>query len=61
MFKFLVDEDFDHDILRAVLRRLPEFEAVTVNEVGLSGEADPVVLEWAAAQGRTCSLMMRTR
>jgi hypothetical protein len=50
--RFLIDEDFDNDILRGVLRRLPVADMVRVQEVGLSGATDPVVLEWAAKEGR---------
>ena len=48
----LVDEDFDNDILRGVLRRRPEVDVVRVQDVGLSGKPDSEVLEWAARHGR---------
>ncbi len=50
--RFLVDEDFDNDILRGVLRRKPDLDIVRAQDVGLSGAKDPVILEWAAQQGR---------
>ena len=50
--RFLVDEDFDNDILRGVLRRLPTLDIVRVQDVGLSRAKDPAVLEWAAQEGR---------
>ncbi len=50
--RFLIDEDFDNDILRGVLRKKPDLDIVRVQDVGLSGASDPVVLEWAAQQGR---------
>lgn len=50
--KLLVDEDFDNDILRGVLCRAPHLDIVRVQDVGLSGAKDPVVLEWAAKEGR---------
>jgi hypothetical protein len=50
--RFLVDEDFDNDVLRGVLRRLPELDIVRVQDVGLSQQADPAVLAWAAREGR---------
>ncbi len=50
--RFLVDEDFDNDILRGVLRRLPALDIVRVQDVGLSGADDPDVLQWAADQHR---------
>jgi Domain of unknown function (DUF5615) len=47
-----VDEDFDNDILRGVLLRLPGLDIVRVQDVGLLGDSDPVVLEWAAREKR---------
>jgi hypothetical protein len=43
--RFLVDEDFDNDIVRGMLRRLPNMDIVRVQDVGLSGALDPRVLE----------------
>src|SRR5690242_469781 len=50
--RLLFDEDFDNDIVRGVTRRLPELDVVRVQDVGLSGAADPQILEWAAQDGR---------
>ena len=50
--RFIIDEDFDNDILRGVLRRLPELPIVRAQDVGHSGAKDPVVLERAAQEGR---------
>jgi len=50
--RLLVDEDFDNDILRGVLRRRPGTDIARVQDVGLSGAEDPDVLEWAAQHGR---------
>ena len=50
--RFLVDEDFDNDILRGMLRRKPDLDIVRVQDVDLSGTVDPLILEWAAQQGR---------
>ena len=52
MIRFLTDEDFDNDILRGVVLRLPELDIVRVQDVGLLGKNDPAVLEWAAREGR---------
>jgi hypothetical protein len=51
-FRILADEDFDNDILRGVLRRRPDLDILRAQDVGLSGEHDTVVLEWAAQEGR---------
>ncbi|MEL6381401.1 MAG: DUF5615 family PIN-like protein [Cyanobacteria bacterium J06626_18] len=48
---FLADENFDNSILRGLLRQNPEIDVVRVRDVGLSGEEDPLVLEWAANEG----------
>lgn len=50
--RFLVDEDFDNDIVRGVLRRLPDLDMVRAQDVDLSGKHDTLVLEWAAQEGR---------
>jgi len=52
MLRFLADEDFDNDIVRGMLRRLPNLDIVRVQDANLSGASDPVVLEWAAQEGR---------
>lgn len=52
MLKILVDQDFDHDILRGVLRRLPELDFITAFEAGLSEIEDAHLLLWASADQR---------
>lgn len=51
-FRLLADEDFDNDIVRGLLLRHPELDMVRVQDSGLAGEEDPVVLEWASQDGR---------
>ncbi len=36
LLRFLVDEDFDNDIVRGMLRRLPTLDIVRVQDVDLS-------------------------
>jgi predicted nuclease of predicted toxin-antitoxin system len=50
--KFLADENFDNTIVRGLIRRKPDIDIIRVQDVGLSGEDDPIVLEWAAQEGR---------
>ncbi len=50
--RFLVDEDFNNRILRGLLVRRPDLDIVRVQDVELSGVPDPVVLAWAAHNGR---------
>lgn len=49
---FLADENFDGRILRALRRRLPALDVLTVHEAGLRNTDDRTILEWAATQGR---------
>jgi len=50
--RFLADEDFNNDLLRALRRRRPAVDVVRAQDVGLSGQPDPAVLAWAAEHGR---------
>ncbi len=50
--KFLADENFDNNIVRGLLRRNSDIDIVRVQDVGLSGQDDPTVLEWAAHENR---------
>jgi hypothetical protein len=52
MLRLLADENFDGNIVRGLMRRLPGLNVVRVQDVGLSGETDAVILKWAAEQGR---------
>ena len=50
--KGLADENFDARILRGLAQRLPWFDIVRVQDVGLVAAADPDVLAWAATNDR---------
>lgn len=52
MLRLAADENFNNDILRGLLRRLPELDVVRVQDIGYSGASDPAILEWAAEEGR---------
>jgi predicted nuclease of predicted toxin-antitoxin system len=52
MIKLLADENLDNTIIRGLLRRNPDIDIIRVQDIGLSGEDDPVVLEWAANESR---------
>jgi hypothetical protein len=52
VLRFLVDENFDNDIVRGVRRRTPDADMVRVQDVGLLGADDPTVLEWASQDKR---------
>jgi len=53
MLRLLIDENVNNRILRGLKSRLPELDFVTVKQVGLAGFKDPLLLEWAAENGRT--------
>ncbi len=52
MLHFLADENFDNNILRGLLMRNSELNIVRVQDVGLFSADDPIILDWAAQQGR---------
>jgi GAF domain-containing protein len=52
MIRLAVDEDFNGDIVRGVLRRNPALDVVRVQDVALSGADDDTVLAWAASEDR---------
>jgi hypothetical protein len=52
MLRILIDQDFDQDILRGIIRRVPTINALTAYEVGLSAAPDPQLLAWAAENKR---------
>lgn len=52
MLRLLIDQDFDQDILRGLVLRIPNLDAVTAYEIGLSAAPDPELLAWAAENGR---------
>lgn len=53
MLRLLIDENFNHRILRGLQSRLPNLDFVLVGPVGLAGLGDPVLLRWAALNDRT--------
>lgn len=52
MLRLASDENFNGDIVRGLLFRLPELNLVRVQDVGLEGATDLVVLVWAAENDR---------
>lgn len=50
---FLADENFNNDILRGVLRRIPEASFVRVQDTEIAGVDDRRLLEYAAEYGYT--------
>lgn len=53
MVRFLADENFNGRILRGLLRRVPDLDAVRAQDIkAIQSADDPVLLEWAADHGR---------
>jgi len=52
MIRFLADENLNNDIVRGIIRRNAAIDIVRVQDIGLSGATDPMVLEWAAQENR---------
>lgn len=52
MLRLLADENFNDDIVRGLMRRLPGIDVIRVREAGLTSAEDPEVLRWAADNGR---------
>ena len=52
MLRLVSDEDVPGGIVRGLLRREPSLDLVRVVDVGLGRTPDPIILEWAAVQGR---------
>jgi Domain of unknown function (DUF5615) len=50
--RWLADENFPGPVLRGVIRREPTIDIVRAQDVGLLGQSDPEVLEWAVQNGR---------
>jgi predicted nuclease of predicted toxin-antitoxin system len=52
VIRFLVDEDFNNDVVRGLLRRVSEADLVRVQDLDLRGATDDTVLARAASEGR---------
>lgn len=52
MLRWLADENFNNDILRALFRMDPGIDVVRAQDAGLTGIDDEALLAWAAQQDR---------
>ena len=52
MLPILIDENFDHRIIRGLRLRLSQLDCLIVRQIGMSGSEDPALLDWAAKEGR---------
>jgi len=51
VIEFLVDQNFNEDIVDGITRRNANLQLIRVRDVGLAAAPDPAILEWAAARG----------
>ena len=56
--RFLADENFNNDLLRALVRRLPDLDVVRAQDTSAAGADDPTLLAWTAQEGR---ILLRAR
>ena len=52
MLGFAADENLNYNIIRGLLRRKSDLDIIRIQDVGLSGKGDAMVLEWAAQENR---------
>lgn len=52
MLRLLTDENFNQNIVRGLTRRLRHLDILSVRDVGLMSQPDPVILDWAASENR---------
>jgi hypothetical protein len=52
MIRLAADENFNNNILRGLLRRKTDVDIIRIQDVGLSGEDNPTILEWTARNKR---------
>jgi len=50
--RFLADENFNNHIFRGLLLQKPLLDIVRVQDVGLTGQSDPIILAWALSENR---------
>lgn len=50
--RWLADENFNFSVVRGLRRLLPDFDIVRAQDAGLTGYTDPMLLAWAAEEGR---------
>jgi hypothetical protein len=52
VLRWLADENFNNDILRALFRRNPGIDVIRAQDAGLTGIDDQALRAWAAEQDR---------
>ncbi len=52
MLRWLADENFNSNILRALFRERQNLDVIRAQDAGLTGTSDETLLAWAADQNR---------
>jgi len=52
VIRLLADEDFNNDLVRGLLRRVPTADLVRVQDLGMRGATDEALLARAASEAR---------
>ncbi|MGH9833577.1 MAG: DUF5615 family PIN-like protein, partial [Blastocatellia bacterium] len=52
MLRFLTDQNFDQDIARGLIARVPNLDIITAFKAGVGGYEDPDLLRWTAEHER---------
>jgi predicted nuclease of predicted toxin-antitoxin system len=52
MIKFLIDENFNHRVLRGLTIRFPHLDYIVAQDTDLKGVDDPSLLAWASEHER---------
>jgi uncharacterized protein DUF5615 len=52
MLRLAADENLNNDIVRGLVRRRPDLDIVRIQDANLSGEIDPLILQWCADNNR---------
>ncbi len=52
MLRLAADENLNNDIVRGLVRRRPDLDIVRIQDANLSGQIDPLILQWCADNNR---------
>jgi hypothetical protein len=61
MLRLAADADVHGDVIRGLRLLLPDLDLVRVQDASLGSAEGPVILEWAAREGRSSSQLTETR
>jgi len=52
VLRLAADENFNGDVVRGLVRRCPNVDIIRVQDVGLAGAEDPILLAWCGDERR---------